>query len=222
MAQQINLYNPAFRRNRDWLTATPLAAATGVMLMVMFALGAWAGIAADRSERVAAQRAETLKAAQDKLTSMSKEIAGRKSDAKLAADLATAQALLKGREQVMALLAAGGNIGNTTGFSVYLRGLARQLPKDLWLTGLSIGSGGNELEIRGRMLNAATLPEYIRRLNAEPAFQGRSFSALTILRPEGEKKNVAAKSGSAPAYVEFVLTPANGEASALGQPSSRP
>lgn len=221
MSQQINLFNPALRKTRDWLTAAPIAIVACVLLVSVVTAAGWTMTKADSLQRTADQQAASLKSAQERLVSLAKAAAEGKPDPQLAADLANARALLKGREEVMKILEAG-TVGNISGFSEYLRGFARQSPNGLWLTGFSIGSGSNEMEIRGRMLNPSALPEYIRRLNSEKVFQGRSFSALTIRRPEEgqDKRNAAvavtpaagAKSlspAAAPAtqlaYVEFVL-----------------
>lgn len=222
MSQQINLLNPAFHKTFDWLTAKPLAIATCVMLVILVAISNWATFQADSRERAANQRAEKLKTAQDRLLTMTKSITESKPDSQLANDLANARALLKSREEIMKVL-EGGALGNTIGFAEFLRGFARQVPNGLWLTGFTIGAGGNEMEIRGRMLNPASLPEYIRRLKTEKAFQGRSFASLTIVRPEeGREKKAAAaplaanaKTGKAgattpalpPSFVDFVLMP---------------
>ena len=219
MSQQINLLNPAFHKTFDWLTAKPLVIVTCVMLVILVAASNWASYQADSRERVANQRAEKLKTAQDRLLTISKTIAESKADPQLANELANARALLKSREEVMKVL-EGGALGNTIGFAEFLRGFARQVPNGLWLTGFTIGAGGDEMEIRGRMLNPASLPEYIRRLKTEKAFQGRSFASLTILRPEeGREKKAAAtpaaKAGAPgattqalpPSFVDFVLMP---------------
>ena len=226
MSQQINLLNPVFHKTFDWLTAQPLVIATCVLLGILVAVGAWVTIQADNRERIANQRTETLKTAQERLLTMAKSITESKPDTQLANELANARALLKSREEVMQIL-EGGAIGSTVGFAEFLRGFARQTPNGLWLTGFSIGAGGNEMEIRGRMLNPASLPEYIRRLKTEKVFQGRSFASLTIVRPEEgkEKKIVATPLASnakpnqvtpatpalPPSFVEFVLMPGTTE-----------
>lgn len=223
MSQQINLFNPAFRKTRDWLAAAPVAIVACVLLASVAIATVWTGTKADRLQRTADQQATNLKSAQERLTTLAKLAAEGKPDPQLATDLANARALLKGREEVMKTLEAG-TVGNISGFAEYLRGFARQSPNGLWLTGFTIGAGGTEMEIRGRMLNPSALPEYIRRLNSEKVFQGRSFSALTINRPEEgqDRRNAAvaapaagAKSPPSPAsattsqpgYVEFVLMP---------------
>ena len=207
MTQQINLLNPALRRRRDWLTATPLALVCVTLLaLVVVGYGA-ARVQADGREREAERLSAQLKAAQARLVETAKAVAARKPNALLLADLANARAQLQARQGLMTVLASGA-IGNTSGFSAYLRGFARQVPSGLWLTGFTIDAGGSAMEIRGRMLDPAALPEYIRRLNAEPAFQGRSFATLSIRRPDDKPGVAAAGSSSAgPAgYVDFVLT----------------
>lgn len=210
MSQQINLLNPSLRKPRDWLAATPLAIACCSVLVLVAVVYASARMQADGLERAAAGQATQLKVGQERLVAVAKTVAARKPNAQLAADLASARTELQGRQAIMAVL-DGGAIGDTRGFSDYLRGFARQVPSGLWLTGFTIGAGGSEMEIRGRMLDPATLPEYIHRLNAEPAFQGRSFAALSIQRPEDKTgaqtsaASSAAPSAAPPSYVDFVL-----------------
>ncbi|MFA6312359.1 MAG: PilN domain-containing protein [Sterolibacterium sp.] len=223
MSQQINLLNPAFRKVFDWLTATPLAIATCVLVVVLGGATAWASVRADKQEHAASERAKALKDAQDRLVAMGKLIADSKPNAELANELSDAVALLRSREEIIKVL-DGGVIGSTTGFAEFLRGFARQTPNGLWLTGFTIGAAGSEMEIRGRMTNPAALPEYIRRLKTEPVFRGRGFAALTIQRPAagkdlksletlldatGKPANpaAAATKDAQPKFVEFVLTP---------------
>jgi len=223
MSQQINLLNPAFRKVFDWLTAMPLAIATCFLLVVLGGATAWASIRADRQEQAAGERAKVLKDTQDRLVAMGKAVAESKPNAELAGELSNTVALLRSREEIMKVL-DGGAIGSTTGFAEFLRGFARQTPNGLWLTGFTIGAAGSDMEIRGRMTNPATLPEYIRRLKTEPVFQGRGFAALTIQRPAAGKdlkslETILDASGKAanpasptakeerPKLVDFVLTP---------------
>jgi hypothetical protein len=68
------------------------------------------------------------------------------------------------------------------------------------------------MEIRGSMLAAVALPEYIRRLGTEKAFQGRSFASLTMGRAEppvaDPGKVVAVSPAPTSAQpIDFVLMP---------------
>lgn len=203
MSQQINLFKPALRKPRDWLTAGPLLSVAALVLVVILAASYWSGLRATAAEQQAGQREARLKEVQSALTALAKQAANHKPSSKLAAELAEARSQLEVRRAIVRDLKAG-NIGSTTGFAEYLRGFAREVPQGLWLTGFTIGPGGSDMEIRGRMLDPAALPVYIRRLKGEQAFQGRSFASLTIKRPQQKKSG--AEGAAAPGYVEFVLT----------------
>jgi hypothetical protein len=143
-----------------------------------------------------------------------KAAAVRKPSPQLIAEVERVEGLLRRRGEILRLL-EGGVVGSTGGFAEYLRGFARQAPQGLWLTGFTIGSGGNDMEIRGSMLNPAALPDYIQRLGTEKAFQGRNFAALTMnradppaaVRPAAQGAAVVPVPTSALRPVDFVLMP---------------
>jgi hypothetical protein len=101
-------------------------------------------------------------------------------------ELATAEALLRGHQQVAAAVDAG-LIGTTEGFSDVLRAFARHTAPGVWLTTLTIDASGGEMSISGRTLDPDLLPHYIKRLNEEPVMHGRSVASLELERPENEK-----------------------------------
>lgn len=227
MSQQINLYEARLRPRCDVASARNLALAAALLLVLMTALASWlANDARRKSEAVEASQKQVL-AAQEKLTVLSKKVAERAVSPALAAEIAAAKAALAASHEVMAILDSG-DLGNRTGFSALMSGFSRQTQPDLWLTGFVVSRGGDEIEIRGRLLDPAKLPVYVQRLSSEPVFQGRRFDALEMrdVEPEAQKtaspavasveKTVApdANAGNAsvaqlPRYVEFVLRSAH-------------
>ena len=214
MSAQINLYHPRFLKQRDLLTLSNVAIAAVVVYAVLAAAAGWAWQdAAARREAAAAVEAQLL-AAKEQVEEVTKAAAIRKPNPQLMAELESAEGLLRRRADIAHLLESGA-VGSSGGFAEYLRGFARQVPEGLWLTGFSIASGGNEMEIRGSMLNPATLPDYIRRLGAEKVFQGRSFAALTMnradppvaVRPGVQGAALVPAPPLAPRPVDFVLMP---------------
>ncbi len=195
MSGQINLYHPRYLKQRDWLALGPVAvAAVGVYtLLAVTALWSWYD-AGERKAMAAAADAQ-LKAAKAQVDEATKAASARKPSAQLLAEVDTVTSVLRRREEIAGLL-EGGVIGTTTGFAEHFRGLARQVPEGLWLTGFSLAAGGSDMEIRGSTLNAATVPEYIRRLGEEKAFQGKSFAALSMTRPGVPGAPVPARAGS--------------------------
>ena len=213
MSAQINLYHPRFRKQHDPLTLGNVAIAAIALYALLALAGGWIGTIASQRKEAAAQVEAQLKVVTDQVAAATIAAENRKPDPRLIAELQSVESLLERRGQI-ALLLESGSIGTTGGFAEYLRGFARQVPEGLWLTGFTIGSGGGDMEIRGSMLAAAALPEYIRRLGAEKAFQRRSFAALTLNRAEppaaAPEKVVAVSPAPVPTPaqpIDFILMP---------------
>ncbi|HET6720815.1 MAG TPA: PilN domain-containing protein [Rhodocyclaceae bacterium] len=205
-AQQINLYNPALRRQRVWLTLGNV-----LVLAALFGLGlVAAGLVLHRQ---AAARQATVQALETRLVAARAEtfqlgaaLSGDAASAAAKRELAELRQQLATRSEVLAALQGGAGIDSvrgqsTVGFADYLRGLARQTVSGLWLTGFSVAQGGGGMEVRGRMLAVDRLPEYIKRLNGEVTFKGRQFVSLNISRADKASTGAAGTP-----YSAFVLT----------------
>lgn len=194
MAQYINLYDPALRKKRDWLALGNVVAAGALLVALVGGLGVLTH--RDLPELKAQQTGnETqLKALRDQLTSLGQQLAQRKPDPALKNDLDVGRKLLAGRSEILSMLKK--RMDPDAGmYAEYLRGFARQSVTGLWLTGFSFENGSGNMEITGRTLDPALLPEYIKRLNREPAFQGRAFAALMLAEGKAEGKSEAAAPG---------------------------
>jgi hypothetical protein len=131
------------------------------------------------------------------------EHAPRQKDAALEKRAADLERQLKGEEEVLEVL-QNGNLGNTQGYSGYMRAFARQTVNGLWLTEFGIKGAGKEMFLGGRTLRPELVPAYIRRLNQEGATQGRDFAALEMQRPKTEAASKD-KPLRVPNYLEFRL-----------------
>ena len=201
MPQQINLFNPAFLDQRD-----PLSSKTALMgwLVVALLSVAFAGYAGMRNRQLAQQEREVaakVTAAQAEIQRLAGQVAGRKQDPQIAAEIARLDSEIKGRDEVMAVL-TGGALGDTRGFSEHLRAFARQSFEGVWLTGLHIAASGQDVAVEGRALRAEQVPGYLRRLNSESVMQGHPFSELLMQAPAPDPGD---KSGGRPPYIEFRL-----------------
>jgi len=218
VSAQINLFHPRFLKRHDRLTLGNVVLAALALYAVLAAVGGWAWSEAATRRNATATLEMQLKAVKQQVEAATKAAAVRKPSPQLMAELENAEAALRRRGDIARLLESGA-IGSAGGFTDYLRGFGRQVPEGLWLTGFSIGSGGNDMEIRGSMLNAAALPDYIRRLGTEKAFQGLNFAALTMdrLDPPAPVRPVAQDAAVVPAPtlvlrpIDFVLMPRLGE-----------
>lgn len=208
MTHHINLYDPALLRHRQWLTAANLLFALALVFLVMLGWGAWARIDASGVAADAVALDGHLQAARAEVAALGSQLSSRRADPKLELDLAAMKELLGVRQEI--LVALGQKVTpQTVGQADYLRGLARQSVANLWLTGFSVGPDGTRMEIRGRTLDPALLPEYIRRLNGEPAFRGHRFAALSVGVPAATPGATAAAAAPPlpPPWHEFALVP---------------
>lgn len=201
MPQQINLFNPAFLDKRG-----PLSLKTALMgwLAVALISLAFAGYTGMRNRQLAQQEREVaakVTATQAEMQRLAGQVAGRKQDPQIAAEIAHLESEINGRNEVMGVL-KGGALGDTRGFSEHLRAFARQSFEGVWLTGLHIAASGQDVAIEGRALRAEQVPGYLRRLNSESVMQGHPFSELLMQAPAPEPGD---KSGGRPPYIEFRL-----------------
>lgn len=204
MSQQINLYNPLFEPRREWMSFN-VAATTVLVLLALFALGSaaanWRFGTLAKREQAAAQR---LAGAKDEMTRLAAQLGSRQKDPRLLAELERAQADLRSRDEVVAVL-QGGALGNTTGYSEYLRAFARQSIEGLWLTGFTIAGAGQHVVIEGRTIRADLVPDYLQRLNRERVLQGSTFAEMQMQQPV---RDPADKKSVEPAYLEFKIATA--------------
>jgi len=206
MSQNINLFNPAYRKKRQLLTLTTVLVFAGVTV---------AGLSGHHyllNRQVQGltgelQEAQSLLRAQRGFVEKTKgKTAAVKPDMQLESDITRYETELKIAREAMDAL-KGGGFGNRQGFAEYLRAFSRQSVNGLWLTGFTI-AGNGELEIRGRVLTPELVPSYIQRLNKEEVLAGRSFARLEMSRPQaaaaGKVRDEKAQARSS-RFLEFSL-----------------
>jgi hypothetical protein len=209
MSQNINLLNPAFRRQRQAVSLATVAQCLGLTLA---ALGGYHYYLQQQVNGLTTelQTAEGLLRSQRAYLERLKGRSGAsKLDTQLDAEIARRETELRAAREAMNAL-KGGEFGNQQGFAEYLRAFSRQSMNGLWLTGFTI-SGAGDLEIRGRTLSPELVPSYIQRLNREKVLAGRSFARLEMTRPAPQKppanagKDAKKTPPRAPRFLEFSL-----------------
>lgn len=223
MTQQINLFDPALQRRRDWLALDSVVAAGVLLLTGVVVAGVLARNPLPALQARTATNEAQIKALREQMTALGQMATQRKPDVRLENELAEARQLAGLRGEVLQVLQQR-VAAPADAFADHLRGFARQSIQGLWITGFAYDADSGAMEIRGRTIDPALLPTYIGRLNQEPAFQGRAFSALKLAEGKIEppankanKANEAAKAGipSAKApYHEFILIPRKTETAA--------
>ena len=198
MPQQINLLDASFQRpSVAFGSAVGLVAIAGTIgLSVALTWGLHA---------MSAQATQQAGTAERDLSALQARVAdlGPAAPSHQAAELARLRALETGQRRILAALDSG-QAAESPRYSEFLLALSRQTSGTLWLTRFSVAADGRSLEVTGRMTNPRELPEYLRRLNAEPLFKGREFAQLSLKTTD----SVAATNDAArpePGHAEFAL-----------------
>lgn len=203
MSQQINLFNPDFRRKRELFSALMLLQALAVLLAILLGVYAYQYRQTQVLEKQAKDGAVQLEQERAHLLKVAAEYAPRPKNQALEKHVGELERQLEGEEAVLEVLQSG-SLGNTQGYSGYMRAFARQAVNGMWLTGFSIKGAGKDMAIGGRTLRPELLPVYIQRLNQEAVTQGRAFAALEIRQPKEEPASKD-KPAQTPNYLEFNL-----------------
>lgn len=198
MSQQINLFNPIFLKQKKYFSVVTMLQALGLIVLgsMLFYGYAWYQV-----RQLAQQTIEMTKryeAEQKRMVNYANEFSPQRAKQKLDEELKALEAQMSTQDTVLNTLKSGA-IGNTRGYSEYLRAFARQSVRGLWLTGFTLIGDGAQMSLQGAVTNPRLLPTYIQRMNREPVMRGKSFAALQMKQP------LSADNQPVTGYVEFGL-----------------
>jgi len=202
VSQQINLFNPAFRRQKKYFSAITMIQA---LILIVLGAGLFYEYASSQVRQLTGLVAETGKrytTEQTRLAELQARASSQQNSQLLENELKQIQARANS-QQVLVDTLKSGVLGNTSGYSEYMRAFARQVVSGLWLTGFDIAGDATQLNMSGGVLSPDLLPAYVQRLSREKVMHGKSFAALQMQQP----KPGTAKSAH---YVEFTLQSVEG------------
>jgi len=188
VSQQINLFNPIFLNPRKLFSLVTMLQALG---FIVLGSGVFYGYAVYQVKSLTAQVDEINKrydAEQAKLSLYTAELSPQKS---VEDELTSTEAKLAARNELIASLKV---MGNTSGYSEYMRAFARQTVNGLWLSSFDITGDAAKMSISGNVLSPELLADYIHKLNQEPVMREKAFASLQMQRGNNEGR-----------YVEFTL-----------------
>lgn len=181
MIQQVNLYKPEFRPRRQRMTAVSVALMAGLVLALVLAAGGWYQYrAAGLEQTLQAERAGNAQI-QQSIDRMGEEIQSRRPDPQLELAVERVTDTLSRRQRLLDRVERLAN-NRTGGFAAPMAALARQVPQDLWLTGLQLQQ--DHVSLQGRTRTGSLVPVYLERLGEEAAFAGQVFGRFELSRSE--------------------------------------
>jgi len=197
VTRQVNLFNSAFKRQKKYFSAVTMVES---LLLILAGIGLFFFYATHQVaqlEKLSGETDQHLIAVQTRLAEFQAQYSPQQESQLLGNELKQMEARASAKQALVDTLKSG-SIGNTQGYSEYMRAFARQAVNGLWLTGFDLTGDGAQMIMSGGVLSPDLLPAYVQKLSQEKIMRGKSFSALQMQQPKSG-------SGKAVHYVEFTL-----------------
>jgi len=178
--QQVNLYLPEFQPRREPMNALHMGLILLAVLVVIVVWSLFSGMRTTQLEASLEAEREQLRALQNEVQTLTAQMPERRG-ARVEEQVAELRADVHRREQILNVISRQ-NLGNAEGFSSQLQTLARQSLDDLALSHFALKSGGNYVELAGRVRRPELVPMYLRRLRDEQSFADVRFGVLDVAR----------------------------------------
>lgn len=196
MSQQINLFNPVFLKQKKYFSVVTMLQALGLILLGSALFYGYAIFQVSQLSKQADDMSSRYAAEELKLVKLTNEYSQQNAGQQLENELKHVEAQASAQATLLNLLKSGA-LGNTSGYSEYMRAFARQSINGLWLTAFDIVGDGAQMSLSGAVVNPQLVPAYIQRLGREKVMQGKTFSTLQIQQPKNDGDRLI------PRYVEF-------------------
>lgn len=194
MQQQVNLYQPIFRRQEKRFSAKKLL---GLFVGAAFFFTAVYGYARWNVHALETQLVDSQNQYNTELKrvdELSRQFPVKRKSSSLEKKLARLRTERDAKQTLIGLLRGRSALGNVEGFSGHMEGIARQRVDGMWVTGFHLDGGGERIDIQGSSLRPELVPKFLQNLSAENSFTGAEFRVFKMQRDE---KNRAA--------IDFVL-----------------
>jgi hypothetical protein len=206
MSQQINLFNPIFMKQRKYFSLLAMLQALGMIIAGALIFYGYAIYQVDQLKLQSEENTKRYNTEQMRLARYVSEFSPQQSSLSLQDEVQRLEKQAAIQNQIIETLKSGA-VGNTTGYSEYMRAFSRQVVQGLWLTGFKVSGDASQISLSGGVTNPEMLPAYIQRLGRERIMKGKTFSTLIMQQPKADESagTPQAAASSAQRYVEFTL-----------------
>ena len=204
MSQQINLYQPIFRKEEKKFSSIAMLQSVGLVAIGVVVLYAfmWWQIGSLKNDLTAAEQSHVT--ASKRLADATVKFGQRKGPNSIDDEIARLESEIVAKQRMQEILKSG-IFSNTTGFSDYFVSFARQSIAGVWLTGFDITGAAEQMSLTGRTTNPELVPRYMQKLSLEKPLSGIEFHAFQMNRPEPKPKEPDTM------YVEFLAKTATAQ-----------
>jgi cell division protein FtsL len=206
MSQQINLFNPIFMKQRKYFSLLTMLQALGMIVAGSLLFYGYAIYQVGQLKRQADENNKRYIAEQVRLTDFMAEYSPQRAMQSLQNEVQDMDKQVAEQNRIIETLKSGA-IGNTTGYSEYMRAFSRQVVHGLWLTGFKVTGDAAQISLSGGVVNPQLLPIYIQHLGRESIMKGKTFSTLQMKQTADDKADGKSSKATNPArrYIEFTL-----------------
>ena len=203
MSQQVNLYQPIFRKEEKKFSTLAMLQAMGLVVAGVVAIYAftWWQIGALKSELKRTEQHHAT--ATKRLVEATEKFGQRPGRNSLDSEITRLEGEIIAKQRIQEILQRG-TFSNTRGFSDYFISFARQYTPGVWLTGFDITGAADQMTLAGRSTNPELVPRYMQKLSAEKTLSGIVFRVFQMNRPAADAKEPNAL------YVEFQAKTSSG------------
>lgn len=182
MQQQINLYLPEFRPNREPLRAVHMGWGLLGVFIVLMLISVLTEYQYHQLTKEYAQVDQIQKGLQTQLQTVAMAKPAL-SGPELDVTIEKLQKDLSRRQHIVSVISSQ-HLGNQRGFSAQMLALANQSLDTISLESFSLQKGGNYAELSGRARSADQVPLYVQKLRADPSFAQVGFGVLNVGQDE--------------------------------------
>ena len=176
--QQINLYQPIFRKERKRFSALALLQISLAACLLMVAIGVYFQVQLHRLQANEQALANQHRHLEQTLAGL-RDSTGQPELEALDRRIAELERQLAGRDSLLAGLS---RLSDRESFSPVLQALGQQRLAGLWLTGLTLGPNGQEVQLRGVTLEPGLVPRYLEQLGGHPRLRDLDFQQVQLQR----------------------------------------
>ena len=196
MTQQINLYQPIFRKEEKKFSTVAMLQAIGIVAVGVVAMYVFTWWQTESLKSELKRVEQSHAAASKRMADVADKFGKSMADTSLDTEITRLERDLVVKQRMQGILQRG-IFSNTHGFSDYFVSFARQSVPGVWITGFDITGAADQMMLAGRSTNPELVPRYMQKLSAEKTLSGIVFNVFEMKRPAPDAKEANAN------YIEF-------------------
>ncbi len=182
--QQINLYLPEFRPNREPLRAIHMLWAGLAFLILLICFSFYS----NHKYKILLQQLDVEQKSQESIQAQLALLGAKKpaeSSAEIDAKISQLQKSVERHQKILAMISHQ-DLGNDKGFSAQLVAMGQASLPTISVESFSLQRGGTYAELAGITRNADQIPLYLQRLRKDSSFSEVGFGVLNVERNSEE------------------------------------